>query len=178
MPLETLPLERAFPCVFSRDSGKERAMHRRALILGAIASSYVTVSRADSWSLITDDEFAKEKSAPQIETAPPSPTRTLGSPPTITVEQPDTTKPIKSPVTIRASFHPHGGAAIVVTSLRVTYGSLGIDITGRIIAHAKLSASGISADNAQLPSGHHKIAVQIADDKGSIGTQNFEFTIV
>jgi len=94
------------------------------------------------------------------------------------VEQPDTTKPIKSPVAIRASFHPHGGATIVLTSFKVTYGSLGIDITSRIVTHAKLNESGISAENAQLPSGHHKIAVQIADDKGRVGIESFEFTVV
>lgn len=154
-------------------------MHRRTLILGAIASSYVSVSRADSWPLITAEEFAREKSTPQTEVISPSVSRTLGpSAPTITVEQPDTTKPIKSPVTIRASFHPHAGAAIDLDSFRVTYGSMGLDITSRIVAHAKLNAAGISADNAQLPAGHHRITVQIADDKGSVGVRNFEFTIV
>jgi len=153
-------------------------MHRRAVILGVIASSYAAVSRADSWFLITEDEFQRERLAPPTQSAPPSATRTLAPSPTITVEQPDTTKPIKSPVTIRASFHPHGGATIVLTSFKVTYGSLGIDITSRIVTHAKLNESGISAENAQLPSGHHKIAVQIADDKGRVGIESFEFTVV
>jgi hypothetical protein len=154
-------------------------MHRRTLIIGAIASSYVVAARAETWSLITVDEFEKERDSPGTEASPPSPTRTLGPPgPTITIEQPDISKPIKAPISIRASFHPHGGATIVLTSFRVTYGSIGLDITSRIVAHARINQSGISADNAQLPSGHHRITVQIADDKGQEGVQGFEFTVV
>jgi hypothetical protein len=154
-------------------------MHRRALIVGAIASSYIGAARAETWSLITAEEFEKEQTSLGADANPPSPTRSLGSSsPTITIEQPDISKPIKSPIGIRASFHPHGTATIVLTSFRVTYGSMGVDITSRIVAHAKISQSGISADNAQLPPGHHRITVQIADDKGQVGIQGFEFTVV
>jgi hypothetical protein len=154
-------------------------MHRRTLIIGAIASSYVVAASAETWSLITAAEFERERTSPGAGASPPSPTRALGSPgPTITIEQPDISKPIKSPISIRASFHPHAGAAIVLTSFRVTYGSIGIDITSRIVAHASINQSGISADNAQLPPGHHRITVQIADDKGQVGTEGFEFTVV
>jgi hypothetical protein len=151
-------------------------MNRRKLIFGLIASSpYVGVCRADTWLLISKEEFEREKSAPHIQAAPLVP---LPGAPTIKVEEPDTTKPIISPVTIRVSFHPEGNAKIDLNSFKVTYGFWEIDITGRILAHAKPSASGIFVKDAQLPAGHHKITVEIADDSGRLGIQSFEVTVV
>jgi hypothetical protein len=100
--------------------------------------------------------------------------------PTITVEQPDARKPIASPISIRLSFQPALGANIDPKTFHVTYGFglFAIDITSRILEHATLTSSGISADNARLPSGHHRVTVQIADDHGRVGTHTFEFTVV
>jgi hypothetical protein len=82
-----------------------------------------------------------------------------------------------APVTIRVSFHPQSGATIDVMTFRVLYYGF-FDITSRIVQHAVLSASGISAANAQLPSGHHQVTVQIADNMRRFGSRTFEFTVV
>jgi hypothetical protein len=151
-------------------------MNRRMLIFGVLGSLYTEVCRAEEWPLVTKDEFERDiAGAAQIGATQP-----LIQPgaPTITVEEPDAEKLIKSPVTIRLSFRPTNGAVIDVKTLRVTYGFLGIDITSRIVEHATLSASGLFADNAQLPAGHHRVTIRIADNVGHVGVRTFEFTVV
>jgi hypothetical protein len=78
---------------------------------------------------------------------------------------------------IRIRFQAQTGAAINPGSCRVKYGWLGIDITDRLVAHAKIGASGISADYAEIPAGAYMITLQIADDLGRVGTRTFEFTV-
>jgi hypothetical protein len=89
---------------------------------------------AQAWQLITEEEFAREASAPHAGAAAPV---IPSDAPVITLDQPDATNPIKSPVSIRVSFHPKEGSTIDINSLRVTYGFFAIDITQRILANAQ-----------------------------------------
>jgi hypothetical protein len=73
--------------------------------------------------------------------------------PIIEVEQPDETKPIKPPVTIRLRFLPQGNSKIELTSFRATYGWLALDITERILEHAELKESGLLANGANQTDG-------------------------
>jgi hypothetical protein len=150
-------------------------MHRRSFIIGLIASLRAAECRADQWSLITEEEFEREKLAPQIAAAPATPTPGA---PIIEVKQPDETQPIQTPVTIRILFHPQSGATIDLPSFKVTYGFLGLDITDRIKQHAGLSPTGLSADNAQLPSGHYRVTLQIADNLHRVASRTLDFTVV
>ncbi len=151
-------------------------MHRRTVVFGLIAL-YATVcrARAAAWALITKDEFERDSLAPHpvnpLVAAPPGA-------PTIKVEQPDETLPIKPPVTIRISFLPKAGATIDPASFHATYGWLGIDITGRILEHTHVSASGLLANNVNIPAGHHKVTIQIADNMHRVGIRTFEFTVL
>lgn len=145
-------------------------MYRRTLLFGLIAL-YATAAKA--WDLITQDEFERDSVAPH----PVTPL--VGAPPgapTIKVEQPDATMPIKPPVTIRISFLPKAGATIDPASFRATYGWL--DITGRILEHAHVSPSGLLANNVNIPTGHHKVTLQIADNMHRVGAHTFEFTVL
>jgi hypothetical protein len=152
-------------------------MHRRTFIFGPLAL-YATVCRAAAWALITKEEFEQSLAATQPLSR--SVGRTSGSPdaPTIEVNQPDATKPIKPPVTIRIRFRPKEGATIDLTSFRVTYGSLAVDITNRIIQHAHVSAAGLVAHNADVPAGHHRVTLQIADNMHRAAIRTFEFTVL
>jgi hypothetical protein len=150
-------------------------MNRRIFFLGLIASSYADAAKADMWSLATEEEFQRENSA---SLAPKPATPSQPDAPIITVDQPDASNPVKSPVSIRISFHPQGSAAINVKSLRITYGFFGIDVTNRIVEHAQLTASGLSADNAQLPAGHHTVTVEISDSLNRTGIRTFDFTVL
>src|SRR5262249_15002740 len=149
-------------------------MDRRSLIVGAIASSCFGIRQASAWSLVTRQQLQRENAAPHEA----GPARTRSGAPTIRIEEPDTTKPVKSPVRIRIRFHAGTGARVEVNSLRVRYGFLRIDITRRILAHARPTASGVSVEDAELPRGHHRVTVEIADNLGRVGVQSFEFNVV
>jgi len=152
-------------------------VYRRTLIFG-LAALCATVSRATAaaWALITKEEFEHDLSAAEplsrsIQTSAPDV-------PVIQVEQPNQAKPIKPPLTIRVRFVPKAGAAIDPASFRITYGWLGVDITQRVLQHAHVSASGLSANNADIPAGHHRVTLQVADNMHRVGSRTFEFTVV
>jgi hypothetical protein len=149
-------------------------MHRRTFLSALIVVASASRSQAAAWPLITDEEFQREQAAPHVEESFALPPQGV---PTIDVLEPDKTKPIKSPVTIRIRFQAQDGATIDISSFRVTYGFLGIDITKKIVDHAQLTEQGITATDAQLPSGHHKVTLQVADNRRRVATQTFEFTV-
>jgi hypothetical protein len=151
---------------------------RRTLIFGLLAL-YATVCRAAAWALITKEEFERDSAAHHLDRGiKKSFAATQAGAPFIEVAQPDETKPIKSPVTIRIHFRPKEGATIDLTSFRVTYGWLAVDITKRIIEHAHVTASGLLANNADIPAGHHRVTLQVADNMHRVGIRTFEFTVL
>src|SRR3974390_849716 len=133
-------------------------MNRRNLILGLISSSSFGAWRADAWPLVTRHQLQRENTVPHHQTAS-APTRSGA--PTITIQEPDITRPIRLPVDIRIRFHAAADARIAVNSLRVRYGFLGIDITRRILAHARPTPSGMFVGGAELPRGRHRVTIQI-----------------
>jgi hypothetical protein len=162
-------------------------MNRRILTIGLIgvfANMVVGLRRATAWMLITEEQIQNESSAAPSENARPPSKDDLESlvppkdRPVIEILQPDAKRPIKSPFNVRIRFHPPADAAINPTSFHAKYGWLGIDTTQQLVGHAKIDASGISADNAEIPSGRYSITLQIADTLGRVGTQAIEFSVV
>jgi hypothetical protein len=151
-------------------------VHRRTLLFSLLATPYVKPCDAAAWQLITAEEFERDRSAPRFRGFF-APTIQPGAP-IIEVDQPDQTSAIRVPVNIRLRFRPQAGAIIDLASFRATYGWLGIDITNRIIEHAQINASGLFANNAEIPAGHHKVTLQIADNMRRVGSRTFEFTVV
>src|SRR5690348_14588031 len=149
-------------------------MRRRTLIFGVMASSYFGSRPASAWPLVTGQQLRRENAAPHHQTTPS--TARSGAP-TIRIEEPDTARPIRSPVRIRVSFQAAANARIAVNTFRVRYGFLGLDITNRILAHARPTPSGISEEDADLPRGRHRVTVQIADNLGRVGSQSVDFTV-
>jgi hypothetical protein len=149
---------------------------RRSLIFGLLAVTYVNPCRAAAWTLISKEEFEQDSAAPRFRgfIAP----STQAGAPIIEVDQPDETKSINVPVTIRLRFRPQAGAIIDLTSFRATYGWLGIDITQRILEHAQVNTSGLVANGADIPAGHHKVTLQVADNMHRVGMRTFEFTVI
>jgi hypothetical protein len=149
---------------------------RRTMFIVTLVGFLMTVPcRADSWSLVTSEEFETERSSPRIEES----FATLDpKAPIIEIEQPDETKPIKSPVSIRIRFLPQDGAMIDLSTFKVTYGFISFDITRRIIEHAQLGRSGLVATDATIPSGRHRVTLQIADNLHRIGIRIIEFTVL
>lgn len=153
-------------------------MHRRKLMLtvsGAFAFICTETRRGFAWTLLTTEEVSEETKA-----QPPKEEPALAAPvgaPVIEVLEPDSSRPIKAPVNIRIRFRAQQGATIDPATFRAKYGWLGLDITGRLIGHAKIDAAGVSADNAEIPAGHYMVTLQIADSLGRVGTRALEFTI-
>jgi hypothetical protein len=152
-------------------------MNRRRFIACSVAitaAQFALVNRATAWVLITGEEAEKESKAPQVfgERA-----QAEAGAPKIVVEEPDPTKPIKAPITIRIKFEPQGDAKIDPSSFRATYGFFALDITQRIIENAKVTTTGIVATNANIPPGRYSVTLQIADNKRRVGVQNFNFTV-
>jgi hypothetical protein len=157
-------------------SGEEaHVMDRRNLIFGMISSSCFGICRADAWPLITRQESQREHAAPHIQTAPAAP---RSGTPTIRIEEPDLTRPVRLPANIRIRFHASADARIEVNTLRVRYGFLGIDITRRILAHARPNPSGVFVEDAELPRGRHRVTIQIADTMGRSASQSFDFNVI
>jgi hypothetical protein len=150
-------------------------MHRRSLILGLISSSCFGIWRADAWPLVTSQEVRRDNAAAHEPTAPAS---NRPGTPVIRIEEPDITRPVRLPVNIRISFRAAANAVIAVNTLRVRYGFLGIDVTRRILAHARPTPSGVFVEDAELPRGRHRVTVQIADNMGRIGSGSFDFNVV
>jgi hypothetical protein len=152
-------------------------MHRVALLAALLVMCNIPCSAAADWPLITKEEFQRNQAAPRPGTRSLRSAPAAGVP-TIDVEQPNPAKPIKSPVTIIVHFHAQDGAVINPSSIRVTYGWLGIDITSRVLEHAELTVDGLSATNARLPSGKHSVTISIKDSKGRQAVRDFDFTVL
>jgi hypothetical protein len=99
--------------------------------------------------------------------------------PTISVVKPNRSGPISPPVDIDVQFKPADGATINPASLKILYGWMHLDITQRILSApgVQVSADGLKASGAKLPSGSHKLLIEVADNQGRIGQQALEFTV-
>jgi hypothetical protein len=151
------------------------AMHRRDVFLGLVSSSCFGIYRANAWPLITRQEARRENAAPHEQGRAPTP---RSDTPAIRIEEPDLTRPVRLPVNIRIRFQAATNARIDVSTLRVRYGFLGIDVTRRILAHARPTPAGVFVEDAELPKGRHRVTIQIADNMGRSGSQSFDFNVV
>jgi hypothetical protein len=99
--------------------------------------------------------------------------------PTITVVKPNDSAPIKPPVDIDVHFAAAQGASVNTSTLKIFYGFLKLDVTQRILQApgVQVSAEGLKANGAELPSGSHKLLIQIADNLGRVGRQPVDFTV-
>jgi len=64
-----------------------------------------------------------------------------------------------------------------VQSFQALYGFFNIDITSRLLEHAKVTADGLVAENVNIPAGEHRVTLEIADNEGRVGTRTFKFTV-
>jgi hypothetical protein len=150
-------------------------MRRSVFIFGVLATYSIlcaSICPSAAWELVTRGEVKREHSAPHNEAA-----HTAAQPgaPIITVEEPNLKQPITPPLTLRITFRPQGGASIEPKTFRAAYGWL--DITHHIVAHAKLSASGLVANNASIPAGSYRVTLRIADNRHRVGMRTFVFTV-
>ena len=128
-----------------------------ALAGGLLALSWLAAAAA-GFELVTAGEFQQEKDARALvlrgtEGKEEPATQRAPNGPVIEVVTPDAKAPVKAPVDIDVRFEPGPDARIVLNSLRIRYGLIGLDVTERIRKAATVDEHGIRAPGAQLPSG-------------------------
>jgi hypothetical protein len=84
---------------------------------------------------------------------------------------------VRPPVDISVRFSPGPGARIVLDSLHIRYGLIGLDVTDRIRKAATVTEQGIEAPGAALPAGSHSMSVEISDSAGRTTRQAFKFRV-
>jgi hypothetical protein len=98
--------------------------------------------------------------------------------PQIRVVAPPLAKPLISPLDIDLQFVPTARAPIRADTFRICYlGLLSMDITKRVTDRFTVSPQGLHIVAAQLPPGHHRLALLIADERGRLGRREAVFDI-
>jgi len=150
------------------------------LLAGTLLAAAIAGASEGGFELLSSGEYQSELSA---RTKPGAAFVTRAADlnaPTINVVKPDARAPIQAPVDIDMHFQAAQGASVNVKTLRILYGWLGLDITQRILTApgVQVSAAGLRASGARLPSGSHKLVVELADNLGRTARQPFEFTVL
>lgn len=141
------------------------------------------VAGSTGFDLLTTEEYQEEKDArsmvtrgPGARAVEPESEHAVGGP-LIEILAPDARKVVKAPVDISVRFSPGAGSTIVLESLRIRYGMIGLDVTDRIRKAATVTERGIEATGAALPAGSHSMSIEIADSAGRNTKQGFKFQV-
>lgn len=139
------------------------------------ALTLIGAGDASAFELISAQEVAQDRAAPA-----PLAMRAVPHPmaPRIELLAPVTGRPLVSPMDIRLRWAAVSGANIDTASVRVKYGRLGIDVTERVLGAAKVTGEGIDAPGARLPTGEHRLAVEVADDHQRVARREFVVEVV
>jgi hypothetical protein len=99
--------------------------------------------------------------------------------PQIKIITPTIEKPLITPIDIDLKFIRAGSAPIRPETLRVCYvGLVTMDITKRITDRAAVSEQGLHVSGAQLPSGHHRLLLIVADQRGRLARREAVFIVL
>lgn len=101
-----------------------------------------------------------------------------GNEPIIEIIQPSMKSgKIGSPMTIEVKFKAIDGKKIDPSSFKLFYGAFKLDVTERLLKAAKITASGFSIDNVQIPEGEHRLVLRVNDDAGSSGIKELRVKV-
>jgi hypothetical protein len=99
--------------------------------------------------------------------------------PQIRITAPTIEKPLIAPIDIDLQFIQAGNSPIRPETLRVCYVGLSVmDITKRITDHVAVSEHGLHVTGAQLPRGHHRLLLIIADQRGRLARREAVFIVL
>jgi hypothetical protein len=149
------------------------------LVLAALAVATLASAAQGGFELLSAREYQSELVAEKLPAAKFAPRAADFNAPTITVVKPNAAGPIQPPVDIDVRFQPAQGATVNVSSLKIMYGFLKLDITQRILQApgVQVSAQGLRASGAKLPAGSHKLVIEVADNYGRTARQPIEFVV-
>jgi hypothetical protein len=131
----------------------------------AIAQTIYLVSPAEMQASVAAPPQLSAKSVP------------VKDAPAIQVSAPALPGPVKSPTPITVKFLPTPPSNIKPESFRVLYGSFEIDITKRLLNVAKVTEQGVQVSEAALPSGKHKLLLEVEDTAGRKASRLVEFEV-
>ena len=143
----------------------------------------VTESEAQNWSSVGPTEptdfKTRDLSADNGTPTCASVTDNDADNPQIKITQPTLEKPLITPIDIDLKFIQAGSAPIRPETLRVCYvGLVTKDITRRITDRAAVSAQGLRVTGVQLPHGHHRLLLLVADERGRLARREFVFNVL
>jgi hypothetical protein len=99
--------------------------------------------------------------------------------PKIRIVAPILEKPLIAPIDIELQFIPVGSTHIRPETFRVCYmGLITMDITKRITDHVTVSEQGLHVSGAQLPHGHHRLLLLVADQRGRLARREADFNVL
>jgi hypothetical protein len=99
--------------------------------------------------------------------------------PKIRIVAPVLEKPLIMPIDIDLQFLPVGSTHIRPETFRVCYlGLVTMDITKRITDRVTVSEQGLHVSGAQLPHGHHRLLLLIADQRGRLARKEAVFNVL
>jgi hypothetical protein len=146
-----------------------------SLVLAALWAPW---SLAEGLLLVSDDEVAREASyaATVDERFVPRSVPMPGAP-LIQVRSPSIVEELKAPFPIRVEFKALEGAQVLPATFKVYYGLLKLDITDRVVRKVRVEPGGVAIEEADIPSGSHKLLLQIKDSKGRLGETALSFRV-
>lgn len=101
--------------------------------------------------------------------------------PMIELLEPENGGVYTSPIGIEIAFAPKDGAAVDLSTLKVTVvsttvaGVFEIDITEDIIEYA--TEEGIKAGDAEIPAGEHVVTIEVADSESRLTQKQLSITV-
>jgi len=150
---------------------------RRAWLGAAVASLLPWPLRAaeTEW-LVTPEEVRRLRDAVA---APLWQPKAPGDAPVIEVLKPllagEAT--LDSPLAIELGFRAAADAAVDVASFRVFYGAFSLDVTQRLLKSVSVRPDGLRVEQAAIPSGSHRLVLQIADTRQRVATRELRFGV-
>jgi hypothetical protein len=149
----------------------------KSLIPAFLALVFTASVSAQAFDLVSQSEYLASES--QEKSAPSYTARSLAGPsdPIIDIRSPSLTGPVKAPVGIDLRFLTSGASKINWESLKILYGAFKLDITDRVRKEAKVLPDGIQIASANLPSGSHKLVIQVAKTEGKQAEREVRFTV-
>jgi hypothetical protein len=84
---------------------------------------------------------------------------------------------VKAPFAIAVRFKSQPDAAIDPATFKVMYGAFKLDITSRITKFVKVTKDGFSLENAQIPTGKHRLTMQVTDEKQRVAERELRVEV-
>jgi hypothetical protein len=97
--------------------------------------------------------------------------------PVIKVERPDGNTPLAPPFAVDVVFEPRAtGAAVKMDTLKIVYLKVvELEITDRFRPYIK--GTRLFVENANVPSGRHRLRISIADGEGNLTAEVLQFVV-